>query len=366
MKKKILSMLVVLLALAMFFCCQTDFSEETTNTINVTTNDDYSIHDIVITDCPDTTDSITTNIIPDTEVITTEAFSTTTPVTTPITTPVTTEAVITSLDIKTQIPARAPSFTASDIPASNGSDAYAVINDNVPFFTQDELTVKAYEFYSELDSLGRCGYTVASVCKELMPTEERESIGSVKPSGWQTVKYDFVEGQYLYNRCHLIGFQLAGENANKKNLVTGTRYLNVQGMLPFENLVADYVKETGNHVMYRSTPIFEGDNLVCAGVLMEGYSVEDKGDGVEFCVFAYNIQPGVIINYATGESSQDETTTAADTGVQTYILNTNSKLIHYPSCSSVSSMSDKNKKEYTGTRDELIAQGYKACSKCKP
>ena len=190
-----------------------------------------------------------------------------------------------------------------EIPEFSG-DAYIAINGNVPFFMPEEITDKSYEYYSELDELGRCGVTVACIGVDIMPTEDRGEIGSVKPSGWQSVKYDCVEGKYLYNRCHLIGFQLAGENANKKNLITGTRYLNIEGMLPFENLVADYVKETENHVMYRVTPLFEGDNLVAHGVLMEGWSVEDEGEGVCFCVYAYNAQPGVIIDYATGNSRE--------------------------------------------------------------
>ena len=182
--------------------------------------------------------------------------------------------------------------------------AYVAVNDNVPFFMPEEITDESYEYYSDLDELGRCGVTMASIGVDIMPTEERGEIGSVKPSGWQSVKYDIVEGKYLYNRCHLIGFQLAGENANKRNLITGTRYLNIEGMLPFENLVADYVKETENHVMYRVTPLFDGDNLVAHGVLMEGWSVEDEGEGVCFCVYAYNAQPGIVIDYATGNSRE--------------------------------------------------------------
>ncbi len=183
---------------------------------------------------------------------------------------------------------------------------YTIINNNVPFFTDDELTIVSYEFYSELDDLDRCGYTIACIGQDIMPTEERGNIGNVKPTGWHTVKYDCVNGKYLYNRCHLIGFQLTGENANECNLITGTRYLNVDGMLPFENMVADYVKETGNHVMYRVTPIFDGDNLVADGVLMEARSVEDDGEGILFNVYCYNVQPGVIIDYATGESRLDD------------------------------------------------------------
>lgn len=194
------------------------------------------------------------------------------------------------------------STTLESIPEWDGETAYVVINDNVPFFTDEEKVTESYESYGELDGLGRCTVCIACVGIDLMPTEDRGSIGSVKPSGWQTVKYDFISGNYLYNRCHLIGYQLTGENANKQNLITGTRYLNIDGMLPFEDMIADYVKETENHVMFRVTPIFEGDNLVASGVLMEAWSVEDSGEGVCFCVYAYNNQPGVIIDYATGES----------------------------------------------------------------
>lgn len=193
-------------------------------------------------------------------------------------------------------------FSTSDVPAYSGK-AYTSVNGNVPYFSAAELATQSFETYSDLDSLGRCGVTYACIGKDLMPTEERGSIGMVKPTGWHTVRYDdLVDGKYLYNRCHLIGYQLTGENANTKNLITGTRYLNIEGMLPFENMVADYIQETNNHVLYRVTPIFEGNNLLANGVLMEGYSVEDKGAGVSYCVFAYNVQPGIEIDYATGES----------------------------------------------------------------
>ena len=191
-----------------------------------------------------------------------------------------------------------------EIPPYSG-EAYVAVNGNVPFFVEEEYTTESYEFYSELDELGRCGMTMACIGIDIMPTEDRGSIGSVKPSGWQSVKYDCVDGKYLYNRCHLIGFQLAGENANKKNLITGTRYLNIEGMLPFEDMVADYVKETENHVLYRVTPLFNGDDLVAEGVLMEGWSVEDGGESICFCVYAYNVQPGIVIDYATGDSWEE-------------------------------------------------------------
>ena len=189
----------------------------------------------------------------------------------------------------------ASNMELADIPEYAGS-AYCEINGNVPAFGDDELVTDAFENYSDLDSLGRCGAAYANICKEIMPTEERGAIGMVKPSGWHTVKYnDRIDGNYLYNRCHLIGYQLAGENANEKNLITGTRYLNVTGMLPFENEVADYVESTGNHVLYRVTPVYDGDNLVASGVQMEAESVEDKGAGVSFNVYVYNVQPGVLI-----------------------------------------------------------------------
>ncbi len=195
-----------------------------------------------------------------------------------------------------------PSVDIDSIPEFDGSTPYVIINNNIPFFTDDEKVTTSYELYGDLDELGRCTITVACIGQDLMPEEERGSIGSVKPSGWQSVKYDIVDGGYLYNRCHLIGYQLTGENANKQNLITGTRYLNIEGMLPFEDMVADYIKETGNHVMYRATPIFDGDNLVAHGVIIEGWSVEDNGEGICFNIYAYNAQPGVVIDYSNGDS----------------------------------------------------------------
>ena len=205
-----------------------------------------------------------------------------------------------------------PSYSLEEIPEYSGSP-YVVINNNMPDFSQEDLTTEAYESYSPLDALGRCGTAEASIGVELMPTEERGSIGQVQPTGWHTVTYDCVDGRYLYNRCHLIGYQLTGENANEENLITGTRYLNVDGMLPFENMVADYITETENHVLYRVTPIFEGENLVASGVVMEAQSVEDSGEGISFAVYVYNVQPGVEIDYATGESWLAEDGTAAKT-----------------------------------------------------
>lgn len=337
-------------------------------------------------------------------------------------------------------------ITLNNLPAYSG-EAYVELNDNVPSFSKKDMTTKAFEKYSELDDLGRCGAAYANVCKETMPTEERGNIGM------NTVKYDNVDGKYLYNRCHLIGYQLTAENANEKNLITGTRYLNIEGMLPFENMVADYIDETDNHVLYRVTPIFKGDNLLASGVQMEAYSVEDKGKGVSFNVYCYNVQPGIEINYSDGTSrladgtiasitlnygkyalmvgqsktliastspesaaknvtwyssnskvatvSKNGKVTAVKTGTATitaktanglkatckitvkaksdttvtnstsvgnvtYVLNTNTKKFHLPSCSSVRDMKDKNKKEVSCSRDEVIDMGYVPCKRCNP
>ncbi len=272
--------------------------------------------------------------------------------------------------------------TGLEIPAYAGQ-AFVALNGNIPFFTEAELTTTSFEYYSPLDALGRCGVTYACIGTDIMPTEERGNIGQIKPTGWHTVKYEGVDGKYLYNRCHLIGYQLTGEKANEQNLITGTRSMNVDGMLPFENMVADYVKETGNHVLYRVTPIFEGDNLLATGAEMEAMSVEDEGDGILFHVFVYNVQPGIVINYADGSSAvgvpvaqpsveQIESEVVVTPPVvekvveRDYILNTNSKKFHYPSCSSTKKIKDKNRREYTGTREELIAQGYDSCGNCKP
>ncbi len=259
----------------------------------------------------------------------------------------------------------------SDIPMYSGS-LVAVINNNIPQFKNVEITDKAFEQYAELDSLGRCGTAFACLGVETLPTEERGDIGTIKPTGWHTVKYDCVDGKYLYNRCHLIGFQLSAENANEKNLITGTRYLNVEGMLPFENMVADYIKETNNHVMYRVTPVFDGDNLLCNGVRMEAYSVEDEGEGISFNVFVYNIQPSINIDYATGESSMDGTVPDAGNDENTeevtdgYILNTASKKIHLPGCSAANRISEENKAFSDMSKEELINAGYSTCGICKP
>lgn len=305
------------------------------------------------------------------------------------------------------------STSVSSVPAYSGN-SYVAINNNVPFFANNEITNSSYENYSSLDALGRCGIASACIGKDIMPTEERGDIGSVKPTGWHSIRYQGIDGNYLYNRCHLIGFQLAGENANEKNLITGTRYLNVEGMLPFENMVADYVKETNNHVLYRVTPVFEGNNLLASGVLMEAYSVEDNGAGIQFCVYCYNVQPGITIDYVTGDSSGPEYTgttssssnnsnnsgsasqtdssapvtqskpalekpkteepkqetqpsaPSVNTNSQTYILNTNTKKFHEPSCGSAARIKASNKSTFNGSRDELISRGYSPCGNCHP
>ena len=264
-------------------------------------------------------------------------------------------------------PVQANSVSLSDIPEYSGN-AYVTLNDNVPDFPESDFTSESFETYSDLDSLRRCGTAYANIGQDLMPTEKRGSIGQVKPSGWHTVKYDNVDGKYLYNRCHLIGYQLTAENANEKNLITGTRYLNTEGMLPFENMVADYIKETDNHVLYRVTPVFDGNNLVATGVQMEAESVEDDGEGILFNVFCYNVQPGISIDYATGDSwlaSKVSSGEASESAAE-YILNTNSKKFHKPSCSSISKISDNNKQDYQGSREDLVAQGYEPCKKCNP
>ena len=245
------------------------------------------------------------------------------------------------------------------------------MNNNVPEFDEQDMTSQAFEEYSSLDHLGRCGTAYANIGQQIMPTEERESIGMIKPSGWQTIRYDgLVDGNYLYNRCHLIGYQLSGENANEQNIITGTRYMNVDGMLPFEDMVADYVKETGNHVLYRVTPVFEGDNLIATGVQMEVFSVEDNGDGIMFNVFCYNVQPGIVIDYSDGSSHEvQEEINAEESDKDSagqYVLNTNTKKFHNPDCSSVTDMENDNREEYSGSRDDLIDRGHSPCGRCKP
>lgn len=261
------------------------------------------------------------------------------------------------------------------IPAYDGK-AYVAINNNEPFFTDSDMTTTAFENYSDLDSLGRCGVAYANICKDIMPTEERGKIGMIKPSGWHTVKYDVIKDRYLYNRCHLIGYQLAGENANPKNLITGTRYLNVEGMLPFENLVADYVNNTGNHVLYRVTPMFSGSNLVANGVLIEAKSVEDNGGGILFNVYCYNVQPGVGINYENGDSWLDGTTGSTSSGsdssaaensaadssnseMMVHITATGKKY-HRAGCRTL------KKSDTEVTLDEAKSMGLSPCGICNP
>ena len=287
-----------------------------------------------------------------------------------------------------------PIIDLDSIPEYSG-EAYIEINGNNPFFKEDEITDKAFEEYSALDALGRCGVAFACIGIELMPTEDREDIGSVTPSGWEyngisnNNEYDFIKNGYVYNRCHLIGFQLAGENDNERNLITGTKYLNIEGMLPFENDIAEYVKETENHVLYRVTPMFEGIDSVARGVLLEAYSVEDSGRGICFCIYAYNVQPGVTIDYFSGtnvengeelpEIAPPSSDGGSDGGenievgehpnngvVMDYVLNTSTKKFHTPGKSCAESVSEKNREDYSGTRDDLIKSGYSACGICKP
>ncbi len=280
------------------------------------------------------------------------------------------------LDVTAQTTSADTYYDLNTVPPYSDSP-YVEINNNVPQFTESEKTsTTSFEEYGKLDSLGRCTYAVSCIGSDLMPTTERGAIGSVKPTGWHISKYDFVDGKYLYNRCHLIGYQLTGENANVNNLITGTRYLNVDGMLLFENRVADYIELTNNHVYYEVTPIFDGNNLVANGVHMQAYSIEDKGVGVSFNVYCYNVQPGVKIDYATGDNEVDEnapssyttatSTTVDSTEVKTYIVNVKSKKFHNPDCDGAKKMNAANKKQYKGTRQSLISNGYSPCQKCNP
>lgn len=254
-------------------------------------------------------------------------------------------------------------YNLGNIPEYSGIP-YVEINNNMPYFEESDYTTDAFEYYAELDLLGRCGTAYANVCRETMPTEKRGDISSVKPTGWYSIKYDFVDSQSLYNRCHLIGYQLTAENANKQNLVTGTRYLNVDGMLPFENMIADYVKETNNHVLYRVTPVFIDSELVCRGIQMEAWSVEDNGDGVCFNVYAYNVQPGVIIDYQTGKPELEEAYAGHE--VKKYVINTNNNKFHLPDCSSVKSIKEENKQTVNDSLASLKSKGYTPCGNCLP
>ena len=262
---------------------------------------------------------------------------------------------------------RVDAYGGFTVPAYSGN-AYYVINNNQTFFTPNDITTSSYERYDALDSLGRVTLAMSCLGADLMPTEEREDISEVKPTGWNQATYSVISGGYLYNRCHMIAFQLTGENVNHENLITGTAYFN-KTMIPFENQIADYIKETKNHVMYRITPVFTGDNLLADGIILEAYSVEDEGDGISFNLFIYNVQPKVDIDYATGKSAsidpedkvEVETPTTSD-----YVLNTNSKKIHTTDCRHVKNMSDENKQEYSGNIQTLLDEGYTKCNTCNP
>lgn len=258
-----------------------------------------------------------------------------------------------------------PEVSVAEIPAYSG-EAFVILENNVPAFQEKDYVTESYEFYEDLDAMNRCTYTMACIGPDLMPTEDRGNIGMVRPTGWVTAKYDFVDGKYLYNRCHLIGFQLTGENANERNLITGTRYMNVEGMLPFENMVADYIKETGNHVLYRVVPIFEGDNLLASGVTMEAWSVEDSGEGICFHVYVYNVQPGVEIDYATGESWLAEPVVGEGEDIMIYVVNTGSGKFHDGSCPQAVSIKSENKESFETTRSQMLAWNFEPAGCCKP
>ena len=262
--------------------------------------------------------------------------------------------------------AEEPAVTTDGLYASlpeYSSSPWVAVGDGASGFG-DEVTTVSFEEYYPLDSLGRCTVAFACLGPDLMPTAKRGDISSVRPSGWQTAIYDFVDGGSLYNRCHLIGWQLSGEDANERNLITGTRYMNTAGMLPFENMAADYIKETGGHVMYRVTPYFHGEELVCRGVFMEAFSVEDEGEEVDYHVFCYNVQPGVEIDYSDGSSVPTVPQTYVTEAF--YILNRNTKKFHRPDCEGVKDISEKNRAEYKGSRSALIERGYSPCGRCRP
>ena len=267
------------------------------------------------------------------------------------------------------IPSPEPEVVAGvsleQIPAYSG-EPFVILENNVPKFTEEDFTTQSYETYGDLDAYNRCTYTVACIGRDLMPTEDRGNIGQVKPTGWVTAKYDFVDGKYLYNRCHLIGFQLTGENANERNLITGTRYMNVDGMLPFENMVADYIKETDHHVLYRVIPVFDGDNLVASGVTMEAWSLEDNGEGICYYVYIYNVQPGVEIDYATGESWLAEPVSAEGETTEGYVVNTSSGKFHKESCGQWQSIKEENRQKFETTRSQMLAWNFEPAGCCKP
>ena len=246
----------------------------------------------------------------------------------------------------------APSFSGN---------SFTILNDNIPVFASDDFNTKVFEHYSELDYLGRCGVAYANLGIELMPFKKRTAIGMIKPTGWHTIRYDNIEQNYLYNRCHLIGYQLAGENANIKNLLTGTRFMNVMGMLPFENLVANYIRKTHNHVLYRVTPLFTGTNLLANGVQMEAMSIEDYGKGIMFNVYVYNSQPGIVIDYATGKSERG---TGLITNSGYYILNVRTGVFHTVKCDSLTGLKVRNMMKYNGSKSDLVMLKFKSCSRC--
>ena len=385
---KIRNRLVLILALILAFCAVFTGCQKTA--VDNSTEIDENSGEVVVEDVDEYAFSFWDYFFGRTSSKTTQkATEKSTQKTTQKTTQNTTQKVTTATQKATTSKATSANKSGASLASvmNYTGKAYATVYNNVPDFSSSEITSKSYEFYSPLDSKGRCGYAMACIGKDLMPTGSRGSISSVKPTGWVQKTYDtkLVNGGSLYNRSHLIGWQLTGENANKKNLITGTRYMN-ENMIPYEDMVADYIKETGNHVMYRVTPVFEGNNLVASGVHMEAYSVEDNGKGICFNVYLYNVQPGIKIDYATGKnqlasssssstnnstsgssSSSSSSSTSSNTNTTTsYILNTGSKKIHSSTCKSVSSISTKNKKTYTGSPDDLLKQGYTACGSCKP
>jgi len=257
------------------------------------------------------------------------------------------------------------SFSMSMVPDYNGVP-YAEINGNVPFTTCEDT--EEYIRFSELDELGRCGIAEAVIGEDLLAVNERGSIGQIKPSGWQTIRYDdLIPDKYLYNRCHLIAYELCNINDDARNLVTGTRSMNIYGMLPFENKTVQYMHDTGNHVYYRSVPVFQNEDLVCKGILLEAYSIEDNGEGLSFCVFCYNVQPGIEIDYQTGQSRRIDYQIEKENPLEKeYVLNKRSMKFHDPDCEGVLTMSENNKEIRIATREELLSEGYTPCGICNP
>lgn len=253
----------------------------------------------------------------------------------------------------------------AQLPEYSG-EMFTVLNDNQPLFTEADYTTDSYETYEDLDGLGRCTYAMACLGEDLMPTQERENISQIRPTGWQFARYDFIEGESLYNRSHLIAFQLAGENANEKNLITGTRYMNAEGMEPFESMVGDYIRETGNHVLYRVIPVFTGDNLIADGVTMEAWSVEDDGEGICFFVYLYNVQPGVEIDYRTGDNWLAEPVAAEGETVEGFVANISSGKFHEQSCPQWESIQEENRKSFETTRSQMLAWNFVPAGCCNP